>query len=120
MDEDYHFAAQFTADLIAMNHTDFIITSTFQEIAGTEVRYASQLCTSSRTQHESCVTSAEKVIRAMQESMGQYEVGLYVTNISVHRCMLRISEGAVLRLCQSVSYCAGPLTLHPARSLQSH
>ena len=37
MDEDYHFAAQFTADLIAMNHTDFIITSTFQEIAGTEV-----------------------------------------------------------------------------------
>lgn len=37
MDADYHFAAQFTADLIAMNHTDFIITSTFQEIAGTEV-----------------------------------------------------------------------------------
>ena len=37
MDSDYHFAAQFTADLIAMNHTDFIITSTFQEIAGTEV-----------------------------------------------------------------------------------
>ncbi|CAL5226213.1 g9052 [Coccomyxa viridis] len=36
MDADYHFAAQFTADLIAMNHTDFIITSTFQEIAGTE------------------------------------------------------------------------------------
>ena len=40
MDEDYHFAAQFTADLIAMNHTDFIITSTFQEIAGTEVKHA--------------------------------------------------------------------------------
>ena len=39
MDDDYHFAAQFTADLIAMNHTDFIITSTFQEIAGTEVTY---------------------------------------------------------------------------------
>lgn len=38
MDADYHFAAQFTADLIAMNHTDFICTSTFQEIAGTEVR----------------------------------------------------------------------------------
>ena len=37
MDADYHFAAQFTADLIAMNHTDFIITSSFQEIAGTEV-----------------------------------------------------------------------------------
>lgn len=42
MDADYHFAAQFTADLIAMNHTDFIITSTFQEIAGTEV--TSQEC----------------------------------------------------------------------------
>ena len=30
----YHFAAQFTADLIAMNTADFIITSTYQEIAG--------------------------------------------------------------------------------------
>ncbi len=30
----YHFACQFTADLIAMNAADFIITSTFQEIAG--------------------------------------------------------------------------------------
>jgi len=34
-DEQYHFAAQFTADLIAMNTADFIITSTYQEIAGT-------------------------------------------------------------------------------------
>ncbi|KAB2024529.1 hypothetical protein ES319_D06G092100v1 [Gossypium barbadense] len=32
----YHFSCQFTADLIAMNHTDFIITSTFQEIAGSK------------------------------------------------------------------------------------
>ncbi|KAL9238761.1 hypothetical protein vseg_013139 [Gypsophila vaccaria] len=32
--EKYHFSSQFTADLIAMNLTDFIITSTFQEIAG--------------------------------------------------------------------------------------
>jgi len=32
---DYHFACQFTADLIAMNTADFIITSTYQEIAGT-------------------------------------------------------------------------------------
>ncbi len=31
----YHFSCQFTADLIAMNSADFIITSTFQEIAGT-------------------------------------------------------------------------------------
>ncbi|MCA1804105.1 MAG: sucrose synthase [Xanthomonadaceae bacterium] len=30
----YHFSAQFTADLIAMNAADFIITSTYQEIAG--------------------------------------------------------------------------------------
>uniref|UniRef100_A0A2P2MD08 Sucrose synthase n=1 Tax=Rhizophora mucronata TaxID=61149 RepID=A0A2P2MD08_RHIMU len=35
-DEKYHFSCQFTADLIAMNHTDFIITSTFQEIAGSK------------------------------------------------------------------------------------
>ena len=35
-DATYHFSAQFTADLIAMNTADFIITSTYQEIAGTE------------------------------------------------------------------------------------
>ncbi len=33
-EENYHFACQFTADLIAMNAADFIITSTYQEIAG--------------------------------------------------------------------------------------
>ncbi|MCO5572237.1 hypothetical protein L7F22_025990 [Adiantum nelumboides] len=33
-EEKYHFSCQFTADLIAMNHADFIITSTYQEIAG--------------------------------------------------------------------------------------
>ena len=32
----HHFACQFTADLIAMNMSDFIITSTYQEIAGTD------------------------------------------------------------------------------------
>jgi sucrose synthase len=32
----YHFSCQFTADLIAMNAADFIITSTYHEIAGTE------------------------------------------------------------------------------------
>jgi len=31
----YHFSTQFTADLIAMNSADFIIASTYQEIAGT-------------------------------------------------------------------------------------
>ncbi len=31
----HHFSCQFTADLIAMNTADFIITSTYQEIAGT-------------------------------------------------------------------------------------
>jgi hypothetical protein len=30
MDPTYHFSCQFTADLIAMNHADFIITSTYQ------------------------------------------------------------------------------------------
>ncbi|TCJ18490.1 sucrose synthase [Parasulfuritortus cantonensis] len=35
MDAHYHFGCQFTADLIAMNAADFIITSTYQEIAGT-------------------------------------------------------------------------------------
>ncbi|MBM9605606.1 sucrose synthase [Desulfopila inferna] len=34
MEDQYHFSCQFTADLIAMNSADFIITSTFQEIAG--------------------------------------------------------------------------------------
>ncbi|MCK5193760.1 MAG: sucrose synthase, partial [Desulfobulbaceae bacterium] len=36
MDPKYHFSCQFTADLIAMNTADFIITSTFQEIAGSK------------------------------------------------------------------------------------
>nr|CAB38021.1 sucrose synthase [Craterostigma plantagineum] len=34
-EEKYHFSCQFTADLLAMQHSDFIITSTYQEIAGT-------------------------------------------------------------------------------------
>ncbi len=34
MEDQYHFSCQFTADLIAMNSADFIITSTYQEIAG--------------------------------------------------------------------------------------
>jgi sucrose synthase len=35
-DAQYHFSCQYTADLIAMNTADFIITSTYQEIVGTE------------------------------------------------------------------------------------
>lgn len=35
-EDHYHFSCQFTADLIAMNFADFIITSTFQEIAGSK------------------------------------------------------------------------------------
>lgn len=33
-ESQYHFSCQFTADLISMNAADFIITSTYQEIAG--------------------------------------------------------------------------------------
>ncbi|GAB6281817.1 MAG: sucrose synthase [Ignavibacterium sp.] len=36
LENQYYFSIQFTADLIAMNAADFIITSTYQEIAGTE------------------------------------------------------------------------------------
>ncbi len=39
LEPDYHFSCQFMADLIAMNKSDFIITSTYQEIAGTETRF---------------------------------------------------------------------------------
>jgi sucrose synthase len=35
-EQEHRFACQFTADLIAMTTADFIITSTYQEIAGTE------------------------------------------------------------------------------------
>ncbi|HEY8118665.1 MAG TPA: sucrose synthase [Methylophilaceae bacterium] len=35
-DDKYHFSCQYTADLIAMNSADFIITSTYQEITGTQ------------------------------------------------------------------------------------
>ncbi|KAF3438388.1 hypothetical protein FNV43_RR21150 [Rhamnella rubrinervis] len=37
-DPKYHFSCQFTADMISMNATDFIITSTYQEIAGSKDR----------------------------------------------------------------------------------
>jgi sucrose synthase len=36
METEYNFSLQFTADMIAMNKSDFIITSTYQEIGGTE------------------------------------------------------------------------------------
>jgi sucrose synthase len=36
LEQEYHFSCQFTADLIAMNAADFIISSTYQEIAGDE------------------------------------------------------------------------------------
>ncbi|KAJ0092974.1 hypothetical protein Patl1_25005 [Pistacia atlantica] len=35
-EDKYHFLSQFTADLVAMNNADFIITSTYQEIAGSK------------------------------------------------------------------------------------
>ncbi|KAI4317543.1 hypothetical protein L6164_025406 [Bauhinia variegata] len=35
-EDKYHFSCQFTVDLIAMNNADFIITSTYQEIAGSK------------------------------------------------------------------------------------
>lgn len=35
-EEKYHFSCQFTADVLAMNNADFIITSTYQEIAGSK------------------------------------------------------------------------------------
>ncbi|VFQ92885.1 unnamed protein product [Cuscuta campestris] len=37
-DQKYHFSSQFTADLIAMNSADFIIASTYQEIAGSKTK----------------------------------------------------------------------------------
>ncbi|MHB1050153.1 MAG: sucrose synthase [Bacteroidota bacterium] len=36
LDDHYHFSLQFTGDLIAMNSADFVITSSYQEIAGTQ------------------------------------------------------------------------------------
>jgi sucrose synthase len=36
LEKYYNFSIQFTADLIAINSADFLITSSFQEIAGTE------------------------------------------------------------------------------------
>jgi hypothetical protein len=43
LDAKYHFSCQFTADMIAMNSADFIITSTYQEIAGRFVFYLPSL-----------------------------------------------------------------------------
>ena len=36
LENDYHFSLQYTADIFSMNKSDFIITSTLQEIIGTE------------------------------------------------------------------------------------
>jgi sucrose synthase len=36
LEHQYHFSIQFTADLIAMNAANIIVTSTYQEIAGTD------------------------------------------------------------------------------------
>ncbi|KAG8060213.1 hypothetical protein GUJ93_ZPchr0002g23957 [Zizania palustris] len=36
MDQKYHFSCQFSADVIAMNTCDFIITSTYQKIVGSK------------------------------------------------------------------------------------
>ncbi len=36
MEQDYHFSLQFTADLISYNSADFVITSSFREIGGTD------------------------------------------------------------------------------------
>ncbi|KAK7305647.1 hypothetical protein VNO77_43554 [Canavalia gladiata] len=38
LDPKYHFSCQFMADTVAMNASDFIITSTYQEIAGSKDR----------------------------------------------------------------------------------
>ncbi|KAK3005070.1 hypothetical protein RJ639_016376 [Escallonia herrerae] len=38
-EDKYYFSCQFTADLLAMNNADFIITSTYQEIAGTKTTF---------------------------------------------------------------------------------
>ncbi|KAK2644875.1 hypothetical protein Ddye_020070 [Dipteronia dyeriana] len=38
LDPKYHFSCQFIADTIAMNQTDFVIASTYQEIAGSKDR----------------------------------------------------------------------------------
>ncbi|KGF71767.1 sucrose synthase [Neosynechococcus sphagnicola sy1] len=35
LESQYHFSAEFTADLISMNAADFILTSSYQEIVGT-------------------------------------------------------------------------------------
>ncbi|RLB85257.1 MAG: sucrose synthase, partial [Deltaproteobacteria bacterium] len=35
-EQEYHFSLQYTADIYSMNKSDFIITSTLQEIIGTE------------------------------------------------------------------------------------
>ncbi|KAK7276175.1 hypothetical protein RIF29_17310 [Crotalaria pallida] len=38
LDPKYHFSCQFMADIVAMNASDFIIASTYQEIAGSKDR----------------------------------------------------------------------------------
>lgn len=44
LDPKYHFSCQFMADTVAMNASDFIITSTYQEIAGRFAQIALHTC----------------------------------------------------------------------------
>jgi sucrose synthase len=55
-EEEYHFSCQYTADLISMNTADFIITSTYQEIAGTPKAWDSTRATR-RSRCRGCTVS---------------------------------------------------------------
>ncbi|MBW1762420.1 MAG: hypothetical protein JRJ64_13120, partial [Deltaproteobacteria bacterium] len=67
---EHHFAAQYTADLMAMNTADFIITSTYQEIAGTADSVGQYESYSSA---DFIITSTYQEIAGTADSVGQYE-----------------------------------------------
>jgi Sucrose synthase len=76
MQKDYHFSAQFTADLISMNTADFIIASTYRE------QWCSVMC--NQYVHVYCrvptaviqcilVSAAEEIAGVKGGVAGQYE-----------------------------------------------
>lgn len=86
MQKDYHFSAQFTADLISMNTADFIIASTYREcqlvcvcsVCGMPPRQPRGPC------HKRARMAAEEIAGVKGGVAGQYESHSFFTVSTVH------------------------------------
>ncbi|KAK1592986.1 hypothetical protein Q3G72_033980 [Acer saccharum] len=82
LDPKYHFSCQFIADTIAMNQTDFVVASTYQEIAGRQKDGGQMIKMHSLHIHgyrksldarSVCLTEFPIVVVCSKDRPGQYE-----------------------------------------------